>query len=233
MAVHPNPVSMDKIVAEINDLLQIKDPNDPDAPFSMSRVDDIVDDRLLIAWPTEGGVFVPIHQNQSLTISFVHDDAIYTFTGIVEEMTRELIHQITIRPASPAERIQRRQFFRLKVALPVEFLLQETPAAEGDSEPKPRAFRAVTYDISGSGLSIRHKTSLPSGAMLEAKFALPGEKATLKVICQVVHCTNLSAAMEAALYHVGIRFLAISEADRTRIVRHVFKAQTDKKLVEL
>ncbi len=229
MAEDPISVSMDKIAAEINDLLQIKDPNDPEAPSSMSRVDDIVDDRLLIAWPTEGGVFVPIHDHQSLTISFVRDDAIYTFTGIVEELTRDVIHRITVRPASPAERIQRRQFFRAKLVIPVDFTLQDLPT--GETEPKPQAvsFRATTYDISGSGLSIRYKKSLPSGALLEAKFTFPGDDHVIKVVCQVVHCTNLSAASEAAMYHIGIRFLAINEACRTQIVRHVFRSQTDHK----
>ncbi len=220
---------MEKIAAEINDLLQVKDPNDPDAPSSMSRVDDIVDGKLLIGWPSEGGVFVPIHVNQSLTISFVKDDAIYTFTGIVEEATRAQVHRLTVRPASSAERIQRRQFFRAKVVIPVEFVLQNPPAGDGDSKPQTLCFKATTYDISGSGLSIRYKSSFPSGSLLEAKFALPGESTTIKVVCQVVHCTNLSAATEEALYHIGIRFLAINESNRTRIVRHVFKAQTDKK----
>ncbi len=221
---------MDTILAEINDLLQIKDPNDPEAPSSMSRVDDVIDGKLLIAWPSEGGVFVPIRLQQPLTISFVKDDAIYTFTGVVEEMTRELIHQLKIRPASPAERIQRRQFFRAKLVLPVDFVLQEAPAEGEDSKPRAMAFRTTTYDISGSGLSIRYKHSLPSGALLKATFALPGEDPPIRVICQVVHCTNLEAASEHGMYHIGIRFLAINEACRTRIIRHVFRAQTEKKL---
>ncbi len=222
---------MGKIVAEINDLLQIKDPNDPEAPSSMSRVDDVVEGRLLIAWPTESGVFVPIRKNQTLAISFVRDDAIYTFTGIVEELTREIIHQLTIRPGSSAERIQRRQFFRAKLVIPVEFVLQNPQSGDSDSKPQAVVFKATTYDISGSGLAIRYKNPLPSGALLDARFTFPGEESVIKVVCQVVHCTNLSAASEPPLYHVGIRFLAINEACRTRIVRHVFKAQTDKKMI--
>jgi len=210
---------------EINDLLQIKSPDDPNSPSSQSRVDDIVEDRLLIAWPTEEGVLVPIHQNQSLTISFVRDDTIYTFTGIIEETMRSPFNRVTVRPASSAERIQRRQFFRIKLVLPVDFLLQESSPDDGNSAPKVHALKAMTYDISRSGLSIRHKESIPSGTAREAKFSLPGEKFVIKVVCQVVHCTNLSASTEESLHHIGMHFLAISEADRTRVVRHVFKAQ--------
>jgi c-di-GMP-binding flagellar brake protein YcgR len=216
---------MKPISADINDLLQIKFPDDPDSPSSASRVDDIVDERLLIAWPTEGGVLVPVHQNQSLTISFVRDDAIYTFTGIVEDMRRIPINQVTIRPASSCERIQRRQFFRAKIVLSVDFVMQDGLGGQGDSKPRAQAFKAFTYDISGSGLAIRQKAAVPSGSLLEAKFHLPGEQNEIKVLCQVVHCTNLSAASEEKLHHFGMHFLAISEANRTRIVRHVFKAQ--------
>jgi len=216
---------MKETAVDVNDLLQIKFPDDPQALSCQSRVDDIVREKILIAWPTEHGVFVPIRQNQILTISFVRDDAVYTFTAIVEEADRIPFPRLAVRAAGPCERIQRRQFFRAKLVAPVEFIGQVASSNPGESAPKAISFKAHTYDLSGSGLSIRQKASIPTGTVLEAKLTLPGEQSSIKVLCKVVHCSNLNASTEESLYHLGMHFLSIKEHDRTLIVRHVFRSQ--------
>jgi c-di-GMP-binding flagellar brake protein YcgR len=215
---------MKEPVVDINDLLQIKFPDDPQALSCQSRVDDIEQEKILIAWPTEHGVHIPIHQNQILTISFVRDDAVYTFTAIVEEADRDPFPRLAVRAAGPCERIQRRQFFRAKLVAPVEFLGQAS-GNPGESKTKALSFKGHTYDLSGSGLSIRQKISIPMGTVLEAKLILPGEQSVIKVLCKVAHCSNLAASTEESLYHLGMHFLSIKEADRTLIVRHVFRSQ--------
>jgi c-di-GMP-binding flagellar brake protein YcgR len=216
---------MKEPAVDVNDLLQIKFPDDPQALSCQSRVDDIVEQKILIAWPTERGVYIPIHQNQIMTVSFVRDDAVYTFTAIVEEAERIPLPRLAIRAAGPCERIQRRQFFRAKLVAQVELVGQISAAAADESKPKAVSFKTHTYDLSGSGMSIRQKTSIPTGTVLEAKLTLPGEPSAIKVLCKVVHCSNLSASTEESLYHLGLHFLSIREADRTLIVRHVFRSQ--------
>jgi c-di-GMP-binding flagellar brake protein YcgR len=217
--------AMKEPAVDVNDLLQIRFPDDPLAISCQSRVDDTIEGKILIAWPTELGVHVPIHQHQILTISFIRDDAVYTFTAIVEETQTIPFPQLAVRAAGPCERIQRRQFFRAKLVVPVDFFGQAASSDQGESTPKVLSFKAHTYDLSGSGLSIRQKTSVPTGTVLEAKLMLPGEQSVIKVLCKVVHCSNLNASTEESLYHLGMHFLSIREPDRTLIVRHVFRSQ--------
>lgn len=210
---------------EINDLLQIQIPDDSNSLSYRSRVDDIVWGRIQIAWPTDRGVYVPIHRNQTLTISFVRDDAVYAFSGIVEEMTREPLAQLSIATLGAPDRIQRRQFFRVKSFLPVEFLGEQLNFDDQDLAPNVIALKTQTYEISGSGMAIRHNCSIPAGTLLDCRLTLAAERTRLKILCKVVHSSRIGANTDASLYHIGMFFLSIKEADRTRIVRHVFRVE--------
>jgi c-di-GMP-binding flagellar brake protein YcgR len=218
-------MSMKELALEVNDLLQIQIPDDPNSLSYRSRVDDIVQGRLLIPWPTDRGVPIPIHQNQTLTISFVRDDAVYTFSGIVEERKREPLALLWMRPAGPPERIQRRHFFRVKSVLQVEFLGEQASYDEADAASRFISIKSQTFDISGSGLSIRHGSSIAAGTLLDCKLALPDDHAIIKILCKVAHSERISASSEPPLYHIGMFYLSIKDADRTRVVRHVFKVE--------
>ncbi len=216
---------MKQIAAEVNDLLQIQVPDDPNSLSYRSRVNDIVQGRLLVPWPTDGGVPIPIHQNQTLTISFVRDDAVYTFSGIVEDRKREPSALLWVRPAGAPERIQRRHFFRVKSTLPLELLGQQQSLEREDAAPRSISIKAQTFDISGSGLSIRHRDSVPAGTLLDCKLMLPEDRSAIKILCKVAHSERISSSTEEPLYHIGMFYLSIKDADRTRIVRHVFKVE--------
>ncbi len=216
---------MKQIAAEVNDLLQIQIPDDPNSLSYRSRVNDIVQGRLLVPWPTDKGIPIPIHQNQTLTVSFVRDDAVYTFSGIVEDRKKEPTAILLLRPAGPPERIQRRHFFRVKSTLPLELMGQEQNSDKDDAAPRMLSIKALTFDISGSGLSIRHKESVPAGTLLDCKLALPEDKAVIKILCKVAHSERISASNEEPMYHIGMFFLSIKDSDRTRVVRHVFKVE--------
>jgi c-di-GMP-binding flagellar brake protein YcgR len=210
---------------EVNDLIDVQIPNDIHSLAYKSRIDDIDEDGILnISWPTDNGVPIPIRQNQTLTISYMRDDAVYTFSGIVEDREREPIARILMRPAGPPERIQRRHFFRVKTALSVELIYRQAVGA-GDSAPRNSILRWKTYDISGSGLSIRHSDAIPDGTLLDCNLMLPSEGSAIKILCKVTHSEPISQGSKESLYHIGMYYLSINDPDRTRIVRHVFKVE--------
>ena len=215
-----------EVSIEINDLLQVQIPDDADSLSLSSRVDDIVGGRVHIAWPTEQGIRAPLREDQTLTISFVRNDAIYAITGIVERMWRTPLAQLSLLMVGPPRRIQRRQFFRVKTILPVEFV-GEYPSFDREN-PKTIAITTHTYEISGSGLAIRHRSSIPPGMLLECKLNVASEGARMKILCKVVHSSSVKALAQERLYHVGMFFVSIRESDRTRIVRHVFKVERSR-----
>lgn len=220
------------IAIGINDLLQVQFPDDPKALSLSSRVDDIVGNRIHIAWPTDRGIRVPLHEQQTLTISFVRDDAVYAFTGIIEQLWRAPLAQLSLLMVGSPQRIQRRQFFRVKSLLPVEFFGELPKANDDDPSPMIIAFKTHTFEISGSGLAIRHSSSIPSGTLLECRLILADENARLKILCKVVHSSRVGSPAQTSLHHIGMYFLSIREADRTRIVRHVFRVERGRGFAE-
>jgi hypothetical protein len=103
-------------------------------------------------------------------------------------------------------------------------MIGQLPSSEeGEAAPEVISVKTHTHDISGSGLSIRQNAPLPAGTLLTAKLSLPGEKTPIRIACKVVHSSLVSILADRPSHHIGIQFLLINEADRTRIVQHVVR----------
>src|SRR5512136_518719 len=93
---------------EVNDLIQIRilegEVRDP----YPSRVEDLTDNEMVIAWPTEKGAPLPVVAGQAVSVSFVRDGKFYGFDGTIRETTLEplpvLVLNVPVRPS----RIERR-----------------------------------------------------------------------------------------------------------------------------
>jgi c-di-GMP-binding flagellar brake protein YcgR len=215
---------MKETTIAVNDLLQIKVTDDPNSLTYRGRVEDIGGGIIITSWPTERGVLIPIHVGRPLSLSFVREDAAYSFDALLQDREQEPIPHLKIRPLGPPRRIQRRQFFRVKVALGVE--LAATVAPDVPSKWKSiESTDTFTYDISGSGLAIRSETSYPVGALYDVKLALPDGFAPIKILAKVVNTEPIITADNKQIFHIGMFFVAIIESDRTRILRHLFRVQ--------
>lgn len=205
----------------INELLQVKPSGELKQSNYYSRIADIVEEKLVVAWPTSEGIRLPVHPDQILEFSLVRDGNAYSFSGLIDSTESEPLPLVTIIVTSHIQRIQRRQDFRIKCMVPVEIF----GALPGASEDTHSTLHLATsaYDLSASGVSIRDAKSLPEGAVLEVRIGMPDEKGAIKVPCKMEHCSVL--ATNARLYHVGMSFLAINEKDKARIVRYIYRAQ--------
>jgi c-di-GMP-binding flagellar brake protein YcgR len=213
----------DLVSVQVNDLLQVKLLDDPNSPNYRSHVEDVLSDMVHISWPTDRGVLIPISQNCPLSLSFIRNEVPYTFTANVEAREREPIPFLKVRPTSLAEKIQRRHYFRAKTTVPVE--LTGNTISGSDKPGEVHFFRTTTYDLSGGGISIRSEASVQVGTVLECKLALPDGQPPIKAPVRVVNCDPAAVHKEKQLNRIGMSFLVISEAERTRIVRHLFKVQ--------
>lgn len=190
-----------------------------------SRVNDITGDTIAIGWPTDRGVRLPIHDKQKIWISFVRQDAAYAFGGVVESREQHPIPQLIVRPTGVPERTQRRQYFRVRTAVSVD-MIGTRPDSTAEKAAEVIHLRTHTYDLSGSGIGVRGDTALPQGMTLEVKLTLPNEIPIIKAVAKVVHSEPVAGTTTAnPIYHTGIYFLSISEHDRSRIIRHVFRIQ--------
>jgi len=236
----------------VNELLQVQCPDEGYAGIYRSRIEDIVEEKLMVAWPSDGGFRLPVHLDQMLDFSLVRNNNAYTFSGMVDGTSDEPLPLVTIIISSAIQRVQRRQDFRVKCLLPIEVIgtLPETskeaskePDAEAPkpaelAEPTPEAperpeasdarpvtlrLKTHTYDLSASGVSIRSEAVVPDGALLNVKISLPDDGPLMRIPCQATHCSVVPE--NPNIYHAGIRFLGIDEKDKARIVRFVYRTQ--------
>jgi hypothetical protein len=92
----------------------------------------------------------------------------------------------------------------------------------GDSAP-PVVLQTV--DISGAGMSMVLSAPLGVGQLLQITIRFPGSPLGLfKVLGEVVRIEPASEK-EEVVYHAGVRFLEITDAERDRLVAYTFMQQ--------
>jgi c-di-GMP-binding flagellar brake protein YcgR len=221
--VDQNPANDLKSLLAINDNLQIRLPeNNKDQATYYSRIEDISEGKLVIAWPTSHGIRLIAYADQMLDFYFVREGTPYSFSGLVDETSPEPLPQITIILSSAIAAVQRRQNFRIKCLLPVEIIgnIKEDPREETVT---PLNIKTTSYDLSASGISIRHAKRIPEESVLTVKISLPDDGPVISIPGSVIYSEYLSE--NKVLYRTGIRYLAITEKERARIVRFVYRKQ--------
>jgi c-di-GMP-binding flagellar brake protein YcgR len=206
----------------VNDLLQVKITEDPNSATYYSRINDISEAKLVIAWPTNGGIRLLIHRDQILDFSFTRDGVPYSFAGLVDETSLKPLPQITIIISSAIMRVQRRQNFRIKCLIPIEVIgsFKEHP---DDDCLSLLDIQTTTYDLSASGVAVRYAKRIPEGTLLDVKLSLPDKAPVIKAPCRVVYSDEFTE--HSRMYRTGMQYLAINEWERARIVRFVYRTQ--------
>jgi c-di-GMP-binding flagellar brake protein YcgR len=210
-----------KTYIRVNEILQVRLPEEENSDTYHSRINDISEGKLIVAWPTHGGIRLIAHRDQMLTFHFLRDDVPHEFNGIVDDMNPTGLPQIAIILSSAITRIQRRQNFRIKCMLPVE--IAGSLKDSRDNSITPLNVRTTTCDLSASGLAIRYAKPIAENSLVEAKLALPDDAPPIRIPCRIVYSD--SPGQKQMLYRTGMRYLALSESERARIVRYVYRSQ--------
>jgi len=217
---------MKDISLEINDLVQVRCHGDESASAYPSRVDDAVGRRVTLSWPTDRGIRVPIHKDQSVALFFIREDAVYSYEGIVEERVITPIPRVVVHLVGSEQRIQRREYFRVRVMLPVELLgAVETSGKPIDIRDSILHIQTLTSDLSGAGFAFHHRTAIPIGTVFETKLTLENDIPPLQLLSRVVSADSVRGLNDRRAFHIGLIFIGITEDHRSQIVRHVFKIQ--------
>jgi c-di-GMP-binding flagellar brake protein YcgR len=214
-----------KLGIRVNELLQARISTQPNPVGYYCRVNDLVDGKIAISWPTHNGMRMPVHRDQVMDLSFVREAVAYSFPSLVDDVAFEPLPQVTLIPCGPVSTVQRRQSFRVKCMVPVEIMgtkIKEAADPKGDPN-QTISIKTSTYDLSASGMALRHWVRIPENCLVEAKLSLPDRGSVIKIPCRVVYTDQIPG--KNLLYHIGICFLAISEAERARIFRYLFSIQ--------
>ncbi len=123
---------------------------------------------------------------------------------------------VAIRPAGDVEEIQRRNFVRARVEVPIVLeVLDPAVRAQGCRGP----FETVTIDLSAGGARLAPVEGLVGGIEVRARLALPSGEA-------VLDAEVLEARPDA---FSRLRFLDVKEGTATRITKCVFDAELEKR----
>lgn len=163
--------------------------------------------------------------------------------------------EFDLRLEGDVEEIQRREYFRLDVSLPVTVTNppQQTIAAlteQWDKKknslqdaPPPemfataRGYRAITagktdippqeINLSGGGLRLRMPSALDLGARVHVDIFLPlAPPRIISAVAEVLRCNEVRLRVEKApIFITALKFILIEEKDRDAIIAYLFSEQ--------
>src|SRR5690606_4187145 len=141
-------------------------------------------------------------------------------SGLVDATTSEPLPTLTIIQSSAVSRVQRRQNFRVKCLIPLELIA--SIRGSGD-ELTVIAAKTTTCDLSASGVALLYAKHIPEGTLMVVQLSLPDAGPSIKIPCRVAYSDTPSE--KKTMYRIGIQYLVITESERARIVRYVYKTQ--------
>jgi c-di-GMP-binding flagellar brake protein YcgR len=170
-------------------------------------------------------VLIPIHkakdiylrQDTILKIIVTKDDAVYEIRAVLYEKLFGRIPLYRLKMLSEINKIQRRDFFRLKLMRDVEAAQVEDLKTRKYSE----RFKCNLHDISAGGLQISCAKELKEKDMLELTLNLNSKKL---VVFGIILRRTLTGNAKAP-YAYGIRFDRTSEFEKNEISKYIFEEQ--------
>lgn len=194
--------------------LEVHDP-DFEGKYA-SRVMDVTKKEIELMAPTEKGELVPIRRKTKVTIDYIGQRAMYRFDSIITRRFRDPVAGIAIKKPRRVERIQRREFVRLEINIPIKYRLS---VEEGEPEEFKKSY---TIDLSGGGLRFISDEKLPEDEFLEIRLGMDRvNEVIFGKIARVAQTEDNDG------YEIGLEFKSLSPATQDEIVSWIFNKQRE------
>lgn len=222
--------------------VQLEVPDGPCRGRYPTRVLDCEGETLDLALPTPGDEDLEVAPGQPVVVEYADRSGLYRLQTRVVAVTREPIAALSVFNPSDQLGVQRREFARLEVAIPVTWA-PARPAGEGTSRRQrarvvrrarggltvlaPHRRTGRTRDLSAGGMLLVVEDEVRQGAVLNLEFALrDGEP--VKCNAEVVRVHGGTAASETP-DSVALRFIDLNERDSDRIVGFLFAEEVKRR----
>ncbi len=183
-----------------------------------SRVDDVRLNTLIISAPTEKGVAMLIHKDMPIEVSYMAAGGRYYFKSkIMSKVTGRNEVYYEIEMPELIEKSEFREFFRISI-------MQKVNVSKVDGSVRRYFDDAFCVDISGGGLRMISTKNYADMNFVEVDFTTTIQslgKFTGKVV-RIIPTAD-------GKYDIGVKFNNISENDRARIIKYVFKKQIENR----
>lgn len=204
-------MNIEDIQVGTNIIIHISKDNDGNMSeaFSSQIATHFKDNKALILAPISKGVLFKIKVGWFINISFLINNNLYhlecKIIGIKKDKS---LNFLEIKSVSQLLKIQRRDYFRLKVELPIILNIKR----------RGEVVNEVTIDISGGGLNFNYIKPLEEFELIECKLKLP--KQDISFLSKVVRCKEFKNE-HSTIYNIGVKFEKIREVDRDRIIKFI------------
>lgn len=209
-------------------LIQLYLPNQPQKPY-LSTVERVTDATFWIDDPFARSEDMVVGPGQTVTCTINHANALYRFeTQVLDHKQNGSLCWLILKNPDNVDKIQRREFFRLEVSLPLHYRVLPKFLTN-----RPVPFRTVeTKNISGGGVLFSDTITLKTDTLLDLLVELPWrERGTMQVYrANLVVCVGkvvtLKKSGENSLY--GVEFVYIEDRSRAQIIDFIFEEQSQR-----
>lgn len=174
---------------------------------------------LHIAAPIYEGRVYPVQVDTEIVVSFIKDNNFYEFTArVIDRENKDNLPMLKIQALNTIEKIQRREFFRIDINLPIKYRVIDSVDMESDEE----YVETITRDISGGGLCMRLKEPIEIDKYLDCELSIFN---SVKFIGKVVRLIKYDTLHGPYKYEIGVSFERIDDAMREKIISYIFQEQ--------
>lgn len=203
----------------IGDKIQVISSNKIKKNEYVSQIAEIHEDSIDIFIPIYKNSLVYFRNDEILKIIMPKAEAIFEFDAKVIGRIYGEIPIMKIVKISQLLRIQRRDYYRLKITKPIRF---KKIYKNVDSNIVSQYHDGILIDISGGGLMFCSKKEMEKDDLLELEILI-SESKKLNLFGSIVR--KQYDIQKSFLYEYGIKFENISIADKNTLMKFIFEEQ--------
>lgn len=147
--------------------VEILTSSDTNAGLYVARIEDFVEDGLIITQPELIKGEVLLRDNCEIILHITKTDAVYRFQSVIHKQNKNGREQYFLTKPIFIKRIQRREFARVVYSTPVEYTLFNE-----QYEVNQKWYRSYSWDISGNGILIETKDFVKQESLLLLRIQL-------------------------------------------------------------
>jgi c-di-GMP-binding flagellar brake protein YcgR len=183
-----------------------------------SRIEDFDSKNLIVAMPmVKGYPIIPLARS-GINVKLVLDQSSYRFTSVYIDKKANPIPVWILSMPKEIDKVQLREFVRVETMLPLKVQVED--AEHNLLPPIPCSIR----DVSGGGIQLVMKQFVPPGTRVYVDAEIP-EVGALQTYCEVVRSIEVKGPEK--IFWSGTKFIDLSEAVRSKLIRFIFKRQRD------
>jgi len=172
-----------------------------------------------VIWLSAAGMDEGLKPGRRVSLEFRDDRAMYRLVSEIVAVKDRPVPLVGVSADGEVERLQRREYYRLPLSVPVE--------ARREDEPEGQWVTGHTLDLSAGGMRLSIRLDAQERDRLELRIYV-GEEDMIPAVAEVVRRevpVGPQLPERVPRGRFGLRFVEIDTRDRDRIVRFIFKEQ--------